>query len=67
MKNAENFKIRKKTVAKSENPWYNVNQGNNIQIAKTLLSENVDISTITKSTGLSKKDILKLKDGLVEV
>jgi len=38
----------------------------NHEIAKTLLSENVDISTIIKSTGLSKKDILKLKADLVE-
>ena len=38
----------------------------NYEIAKTLLSENVDILTIMKSTGLSKKDILKLKNASAE-
>jgi len=33
-----------------------------IAVAKMLLSENVDISAIMKSTGLSKAKILKLKD-----
>ena len=32
-----------------------------VEIAKILLSKNVDISTITESTGLSKAKILKLK------
>ena len=34
----------------------------NLEFAKTLLDENVDISIIMKSTGLKKAEILELKD-----
>jgi len=37
-----------------------------IEVAKTLLEDNVDILTIMKSTGLSKAAILKLKDNSAE-
>ena len=37
-----------------------------IEVAKTLLDENVDILTIMKSTGLSRAAILKLKDNPAE-
>jgi len=36
-----------------------------IEIAKTLLEDNVDILTIMKSTKLSKAAILQLKDDLI--
>ena len=36
------------------------------EVAKTLLEDNVDILTIMKSTGLSKANILKLKDSSEE-
>ena len=34
----------------------------NIEIAKNLLSQNIDINTISTATGLSVKEIIKLKD-----
>ena len=37
-----------------------------IEVAKTLLDENIDILTIMKSTGLSRAAILKLKDNSAE-
>ena len=33
-----------------------------IEIAKNLLSQNIDINTISTATGLSVKEIIKLKD-----
>lgn len=37
-----------------------------IEVAKTLLEDDVDIISIMKSTGLSKAKILELKDSSVE-
>ena len=37
-----------------------------VEVAKTLLEDDVDILTIMKSTGLSKANILKLKDSSTE-
>ena len=33
-----------------------------LEIAKNLLSQNIDINTISTATGLSVKEIIKLKD-----
>jgi hypothetical protein len=33
-----------------------------VTIAKNLLSQNIDINTISTATGLSVKEIIKLKD-----
>ena len=38
-----------------------------VEVAKTLLEDDVDILTIMKSTGLSKANILKLKEDSVEI